>query len=329
MNTIALRYDFRSPAWAATPHADMYRICLEQCAWAEEHGVADIVSLSEHHGVDDGYLPSPFTMAAAIAGRTTRIPITIAAALIPFHDPVRLAEQIAIADLASGGRVSFVAGAGYVRSEFEAAGIEYKRRYELLEEYIEVMRKAWRGEPFEWQGRTIRVTPTPMTKPHPLIMAGGSGPKAARRAARMRLPFFPGVGDPALKEAYEDECRTIGFETGFCVLPKGPGFVLVTEDPDKAWAEISRYAWYDADTYRSWQEGTRAEVLTSAADLDELRREGIYRVVTPAECVALWKELEPGGAIVLHPLLCGMPADLGWQGLELFKDRVLPVVRPG
>jgi hypothetical protein len=51
--------------------------------------------------------------------------------------------------------------------------------------------------------------------------------------------------------------------------------------------------------------------------------------VTPDECVALWKELEPGGAIVLHPLLCGMPADLGWQSLELFKDRVLPVVRPG
>lgn len=326
--TIALRYDLRSPEWAATPHPELYRTCLEQCAWADEHGVADIVSLSEHHGIDDGYLPSPFTMAAAIAARTKRIPITVAAALIPLHDPVRLAEQIAIADLVSGGRVSLVAGTGYKRSEFEMAAVPYKERGRMLEEFVDVMRKAWTGEPFEWQGRTVRVRPIPVTKPHPLIMGGGSGPKAARRAARMRLPFFPGVGDPALKEAYEDECRQIGFDQGFCLLPKGPGFVHVTEDPDKAWAEISRYAWYDADTYRSWQEGTRAEVLTSADNVDDLRREGIYRVVTPDECVALAEELSPGGAIVLHPLLCGMPADLGWESLHLFRDRVLPRIRP-
>ena len=326
--TIALRYDLRSPEWAATPHAEMYRVCLEQCAWADQHRVADIVSLSEHHGIDDGYLPAPFVMAAAVAGVTKKLPITIAAALIPLHDPVRLAEEIAVLDLASGGRVSFVAGTGYKRSEFEMAGIPYKERAGMLEEFVDVMRKAWTGEPFEWKGRTVVVRPTPATKPHPLILGGGSGPKAARRAARMRLPFFPGVGDPALKEAYEDECRAVGFSNGFCVLPKGPGFVHVTEDPDKAWEEISRYAWYDADTYRSWQEGTRAEVLTSAHDVDELRREGKYRIVTPEECVALAEELSPGGAIVLHPLMCGMPADLGWESLHLFRDLVLPRIRP-
>ncbi|TMK17620.1 MAG: LLM class flavin-dependent oxidoreductase [Actinobacteria bacterium] len=326
--TIALRYDLRSPEWAATPHDELYRTCIEQCVWADEHGAADIVSLSEHHGIDDGYLPAPFAMAAAITGATKRIPVTIAAALVPLHDPVRLAEQIAVLDLASGGRVSFVAGAGYKRSEFEMAGIAYKDRTALLERSIEVMRKAWTGEPFEWEGRTVVVRPVPTTKPHPLIMGGGSGPKAARRAARMRLPFFPGVGDPALKEAYEDECRAVGFENGFCVLPKGPGFLHVSEDPEKAWAEISRYAWYDADTYRSWQEGTRAEVLTAAADVDELRREGKYRVVTPDECVALAEELSPGGALVLHPLLCGMPAGLGWESLRLFKEKVLPRIRP-
>jgi alkanesulfonate monooxygenase SsuD/methylene tetrahydromethanopterin reductase-like flavin-dependent oxidoreductase (luciferase family) len=328
MTTVALRYDLRSPAWAATQPPDLYRVCLEQCAWADANGVGDIVSLSEHHGIDDGYLPAPFTMAAAVAGVTKRLPITIAAALIPLHDPVRLAEQIAVLDLLSGGRVSFVAGTGYARKEFEMAGIPYKQRAPMLEEFIDVMRRAWTGEEFEWQGRTIRVSPTPMTKPHPLIMGGGSGPMAARRAARMRLPFFPGIGDPALKEAYEDECKKVGFEYGFCVLPHGPGFVHVAEDPDSAWAEIERYAWYEADTYRSWQEGTRAEVLTSAANPAELRREGIYRVVTPDECVALAGELGPQGVIVLHPLLCGMPAELSWSSLRLFKDEVLPQIRP-
>jgi alkanesulfonate monooxygenase SsuD/methylene tetrahydromethanopterin reductase-like flavin-dependent oxidoreductase (luciferase family) len=328
MITIALRYDLRAPSWAATQHSELYKACIEQSAWVEAHSAADIISLSEHHGIDDGYLSAPFVMAGAVAGATKRIPITIAAALLPLHDPIRLAEQIAVVDLASGGRVSFVAGAGYKRSEFEMANVPYKGRTAMMVEYIEVMRKAWTGEPFEWQGRTIRVTPTPKTKPHPLILAGGSSEGAARRAARLKLPFFPGVGDPKLKEFYDDECAKTGFEFGFCVMPKGPGFVHVTEDPDKAWAEISRYAWYDADTYRSWQEGTRAEVLTSAPDVDALRREGIYRVVTPDECVALAEELTPGGTIVLHPLLCGMPVELGWGSLELFKDKVLPRLRP-
>ena len=323
--TIALRYDMRSPSWAATPHDELYRTCIQQCAWADANGVADIVSLSEHHGIDDGYLPAPLALAAAIAGATKRIPITIAAALLPLHDPVRLAEEMAVISLASGGRLSFVAGTGYKRSEFEMAGVPYKDRAAMLEEYVEVMRNAWTGEPFEWRGRTVQVRPVP--KVPPLIMGGGSGPKAARRAARMHLPFFPGVGDPALKEAYEDECAKVGYQ-GFSLLPKGPGFLHVTEDPDKAWDEIARYAWYDADTYRSWQEGTRAEVLTSAPDVDALRKEGIYRVVTPDECVALAEELSPGGALVLHPLLCGMPAELGWESLRLFHERVLPRIRP-
>src|SRR5438094_3669534 len=109
MTTIALRYDLRAAPFAATKHPDLYRECLDHCAWADEQGVGDVVVLSEHHAMEDGFLPAPFTMAAAVAGRTNRMMISIAAALIPLHDPVRLAEQIAVLDLASGGRVNFVA----------------------------------------------------------------------------------------------------------------------------------------------------------------------------------------------------------------------------
>ena len=88
-------------------------------------------------------------------------------------------------------------------------------------------------------------------------------------------------------------------------------------------------AWYDADTYRSWQApGQSSEVTTHAANPDELRKEGIYRVVTPDECVALAEELGPTGTIVLHPLMGGMPAELGWSSLRLFRERVLPSLRP-
>ena len=329
MTTIALRYDLRAAPFAATKHPEQYTTCLDQVAWADENGVGDVVVLSEHHAMEDGFIPAPFTMAAAVAARTNRLMISIAAALIPLHDPVRLAEQIAVLDLLSGGRVNLVAGAGYATHEFEMAGIEKKQRGKLLEEHVEVMLKAWTGEPFEWRGRTVQVTPVPKTKPHPLILMGGSSEAAARRAARLGLPFFPALGDQRLVEWYQDEAEKVRFEQPFALLPHGPGFVHVTEDPDAAWEQIADYAWYDADTYRSWQApGQSSEVTTHAANPDELRKEGIYRVVTPDECVALAQELGPMGTIVLHPLMGGMPAELGWSSFRLFKEKVLPSLRP-
>lgn len=329
MTAIALRYDLRIAPFAETTHADAYKACLDQVAWAEQHNTADIVVLSEHHGVEDGFCPSPFTLAAAVGARTERLPIMIAAVLVPVHDPVRLAEQAVVCDLLTRGRVSFVAGIGYRQEEFDMAGVDRRRRATMLEEYVEVMRKAWTGEPFEWEGRTIRVTPTPFSKPHPPVMIGGGVEAAARRAARMRLPFMAAINDPALQTAYDEEAATVGFVGGFCLLPNAAGFVHVTEDPDKAWETIGRFAWYDADTYRSWQQGgSRSQVATTAADADALRAEGIYRVVTPEQCLALAEEMGPTGTLTLHPLLCGMPVEMGWSSLELFRDAVLPKLRP-
>jgi alkanesulfonate monooxygenase SsuD/methylene tetrahydromethanopterin reductase-like flavin-dependent oxidoreductase (luciferase family) len=326
--TIATRYDLRVPEWAATPPADVYAACLDQAAWLDETGATDIVALSEHHGMEDGWMPSPFTMAAAIAARTKRLPISITAAIVPLHDPVRLAEQVAVVDLISRGRVTFVAGIGYARHEFAMAGVDPKGRGALVEEYVDVMRKAWTGEPFEWRGRTIVVRPAPYTRPHPLLMLGGGSEPAARRAARLHLPFLSSINDPHLLDAYNEEAARAGYAHPFGILPKGPGFVHVTEDPDKAWAELARYVQYDADTYRALQNrGSRSEVVSHATDLEGIKREGVYRIVTPDECVALANDLGAAGTIVLNPLLCGMPADLGWQSLELFRSQVLPRIR--
>jgi alkanesulfonate monooxygenase SsuD/methylene tetrahydromethanopterin reductase-like flavin-dependent oxidoreductase (luciferase family) len=283
-----------------------------------------MVVLSEHHGVEDGYLPAPVTLAAAIAGRTRRIPINIAALLVPLHDPIRLAEQLAVVSLASGGRLSFVAGQGYRDEELRMAGVDPRERGRLLEEYVEVMRKAWTGEPFEWRGRTIRVTPRPRSQP--MILLGGSTEKAARRAARLRTGFFPAVGDPRLADAYREECARLGHDAGFVMLPGGPGFVHVSEDPERDWARIAPHALYDAQTYASWQTpGQRSSVHVEARTVEDLRRSGVYRVVTPEECVEL---AGTSGAIVLHPLMGGLPPALGWQSLELFAAKVLPRLRP-
>jgi alkanesulfonate monooxygenase SsuD/methylene tetrahydromethanopterin reductase-like flavin-dependent oxidoreductase (luciferase family) len=324
MAMIGIRFDLRAPAFGTARHPELYRACLDQCAWADERGL-DVAVLSEHHGVDDGYLPAPLTLAAAIAGRTRRIPISIAAVLVPLHDPVRLAEQLAVLDLASGSRVSIVAGLGYRHEEFEMAGVDRGRRGKLLEEYVGVMRQAWTGEPFTWQGRTVRVTPTPASPPAVLI--GGSTPLAARRAARLRTGFFPAIGDPALADVYRAECARLGFDGGFVMLPGGPGFVHVSEDPERDWARIAPHALYDAQTYAAWQTGDqRSSMHVDAKSADDVRRSGVYRVVTPEECVALAAET---GRVILHPLMGGLSPEIAWQGLELFAAKVLPRLRAG
>jgi len=322
MAMIALRYDLRAPAFAQVTHEALYRTCLEQCAWGDARGL-ELAVLSEHHGVEDGYMSSPVTLAAAIAGRTRQMRIQIAAVLVPLHDPVRLAEQLATVDLVSGGRVGLVAGLGYRQEEFDMAGVDRTRRGRLLEEYVGVMRQAWSGEPFAWRGRTVRVTPKP-SRP-PVILIGGSTPAAARRAARLRAGFFPAIGDRTLVDVYDAECRRQGFDGGFAMLPGGPGFVHVSEDPERDWVRIAPHALYDAQSYHAWQTpDQRSQVHVDARTVEDVRRSGVYRVVTPDECVALAREV---GTLVLHPLMGGMPPELGWAGLELFASKVLPRLR--
>jgi alkanesulfonate monooxygenase SsuD/methylene tetrahydromethanopterin reductase-like flavin-dependent oxidoreductase (luciferase family) len=301
---------------------------LEQCAWGDAHGV-DYAVISEHHGAEDGFLPAPLTLAAAILGRTERLPVTVAALLLPLHDPVRIAEEMVVLDLLSGGRVTLVIGAGYRPEEFEMAGVDRATRGRLVEDYVSVMRQAWTGQPFSWKGRTVVVTPRPTTKPHPVLMLGGSSIAAARRAARLRVGFFPAIADPALAAAYEQACAEVGFGEGFASLPSGPGFVHVTDDPERDWSRLAPYVLHDARTYDSWQTpDVRSGVHVKAFSIDAVKASGVYRLVTPDECVALAEELGPLGSILLHPLLAGMPPELGAESLELFAAKVLPRLRP-
>lgn len=314
----AIRFDMRRAPFSPLTDADLYAQCVEMSTWADQHGFAAI-TVSEHHGVD--FISAPVTMAAMLLGRTKNAFVTVNALLVPLHDPVRLAEQVASIDLMSGGRFRFVAGLGYKVEEFEMAGVDRRKRGALVEEYVQVMLKAWTGEPFEWRGRTIVVTPTPKTPGNQLLFMGGSVKASAERAARLRLPFFTMSVDPALGEHYRAACEAVGYE-GVFMYPTGPSFVHVTDDPERTWAEIGRYALYDAQSYASWQSGDHDNVVAVGGQtVDDLKASGMWQVVTPEECIELAKRT---GSVALHPLMGGMPAELGWQSLELFVDKVQP-----
>jgi alkanesulfonate monooxygenase SsuD/methylene tetrahydromethanopterin reductase-like flavin-dependent oxidoreductase (luciferase family) len=315
----AIRFDMRRAPFSPVTDVEQHRELLEMCRWADERGFAS-VTISEHHGVD--FVSAPTALAGLILGATRRAHVMVNALLVPLHDPIRLAEQVATLDLASGGRFTLVAGLGYRPEEFEMAGVEIRRRGAITEEYLRVLRQAWSGEPFEWQGRRIVVTPMPSSPPEQLMWAGGSVRASAERAARLRLPFFTMSMNPELADIYREECEKVGYTDGFFLFPNGPSFTHVAEDPEKAWDAIGRYALYDATSYSSWQHGAHDNpVALAATSIEDLKASGMWKVVTPDECVELART---NGAVALHPLMGGMPPELGWESLQLYVDRVLP-----
>lgn len=322
MTYVVIKYDMRAPTFG-TPREALYQAAVEQCEWADKTGFGTLM-LAEHHGSEDGYLPSPVTLAAAIAGRTSSMRLRVQAMILPFHDPLRLAEDFAVLDIISGGRAEMTAAGGYVAAEFEMFGRSLAERGKLVEESVRTMRRAWFGEPFDYRGRRARVTPRPVQPTIPIAL-GGASEAAARRAARIdAAAFIPAT--PELHEVYAAACRELG------KLPTppermGPMFLHVAEDPDKAWAAIAPHALYETNAYSRWMaESMGGAVYAEATDADALRATGAYRVVTPDECIEVARELGPGGRLSLHPLMGGMDPELGWESLRLFADQVMPAL---
>jgi alkanesulfonate monooxygenase SsuD/methylene tetrahydromethanopterin reductase-like flavin-dependent oxidoreductase (luciferase family) len=319
-----IRFDQRAPAFSPSSPRDLYAAALDMAAFADERGF-QIATLSEHHGTEDGYLPSPLVMAGALVGRTRRLTVNFAALLVPLYDPVKLAEDLAVLDLASGGRILVVAGLGYRPEEYDALGRDFRQRGRLLDESLEVLLKAWTGEPFEYRGRRVRVTPRPHTKPHPPLFVGGSTPAAARRAARFGLPFAPPLSDPELAALYQTECERLGVKGGFVLSPGEPATTFVAKDPERAWQALGRHLLHDAVTYASWQRPEQRSYQHSrATTVEALRAEGKYRILTPPQCVELARQQGPLCTFVHAPLCGGAPPELGWESLSLYADEVLP-----
>lgn len=319
-----LRFDLRAPG--PTPTADLYEAALEMAAWGEDRGCLAVV-VSQHHGVEDGYLPSPIVMAAALAARTHTVPIAIAALLANFYDPVKLAEDLNVLDHLSRGRVSATIGLGYRPEECAAFGIDPARRGVEIEERLAVLLPALAGEPVTWRGRPAIVRPRPFTEGGMRLAYGGGSPAAARRAARFGLDFLGEADRPELEAVYRAEAERAGRTPGTCLIPsaEAPNSLFVADDVDAAWAELGPHLLHDARSYAAWLgEGHAAVTRSTATTVDELRAEGgNYRIVTPPEAVELVRR---HGYLSLQPLCGGLAPDLAWRSLHLVERAVLPAL---
>jgi alkanesulfonate monooxygenase SsuD/methylene tetrahydromethanopterin reductase-like flavin-dependent oxidoreductase (luciferase family) len=321
----SMRFDMRARDGAASA-GPLYRAAVEMAAWGEANGCAAI-QVSEHHASSDGYLPAPFVLASAIAARTQRLPIQVAALLVPLHDPIELAEQMAVLDLLSNGRVSHVCAIGYRAEEYAMFGRDIRRRGARMEECLAAMKQAWTGEPFTYEGRPVRVTPKPQTPGGPLLLMGGNTEAVVRRAARFGMGMLCMGGNPDLDEIYRRACEEYGTQPQLFINHTGdmPTSCFVAEDPERAWREIGPYMLHDARMYAEWLVGQGSISKSAAADVEQLRKEeGAYRIFTPGEAAAF---IRKNGLLMLQPLCGGLPPEIAWQSLELLASKVLPAVK--
>jgi alkanesulfonate monooxygenase SsuD/methylene tetrahydromethanopterin reductase-like flavin-dependent oxidoreductase (luciferase family) len=316
-----LRFDFRNPTFAGTTTADRYAAALDMAEWADRLGCVNI-TLSEHHGSADGYLPSPLPMLAAMAARTTNVGFMIAALIVPFHDPLRLAEDLVVLDHLTRGRVDAILAGGYVREEFEMFGVPSNERGKRVREAIATLQAAFTGEPFEYRGRTVQVTPPPYRPGGPGLSLGGSSEAAARRAARLGVGFLPSL--PEVWDFYRDEVQQLGgADPGPSIIGKNRTIALA-EDPERGWKEMAPFFLHENNAYGAWQaQDDVGSPYVTVDDPEELRERGSYAVLTPDELIAELREA-PFPFVLFHPMCGGMPIDLAWSSLRLFEHEVLP-----
>lgn len=321
MTAFALRFDFRNPEPAGTTMADRYAAALDMAEWADRLGCARI-TVSEHHGSPDGYLPSPVPVLAAMAARTTNVRFLIAALIAPFHDPLLLAEEMIVLDNLSRGRVDLIVAGGYVHEEFAMFDVPMSERAKRVTEVVTTLKAAFTGEEFTYRGRTVRITPAPFRPGGPHLSLGGSTEPAARRAARIADGFIPSV--PEVWEYYRDEVLKLGRpDPGPSPIGKNQ-VVALAEDPEKGWEQMAPFFLHETNAYGVWQaQDNLAAPFHSVADIDELRETGQYRVLTPERFVAELKS-SPRPFTQFHPLCGGMPIELAWSSLRLFEREVLP-----
>ncbi len=336
------QFTLQRPPWDSRTHAEMYDDFLRIAELAEEVGF-DSIWLAEHHGADDGYIPSVLPMLSAVAARTSRLQLGTAVVLAPFHDPLRLAEDAAVVDLISRGRLNLGLGLGWVKHEYDMFGVDTKGRGNRLAEIVDVLRLAWNQDRFGFHGRFYDFDDVTVT-PHPLqpvkIWLGGNDDRALRRAAALGDGHFPpstsGPEDGVVRARRILELRAeLGvsgpFEYGM-FIPVGIG-----SDEDEAWKSIRDGLLHVRGGYAKWFAGERD--LSDARDvaaamIEEPTRAGAL-LGTPESIVARLRpalaEISALGfadafvsAILVVP---GMPFDVAADRVRTYAERVIAPLR--
>jgi alkanesulfonate monooxygenase SsuD/methylene tetrahydromethanopterin reductase-like flavin-dependent oxidoreductase (luciferase family) len=254
---IGVSYDFRNPVNSGVSDAHLYAEILEQVKWLDQIG-ADMVWFTEHHFVEDGYLPSWVPVAGAMAAVTSHVRFGTDICLMPFNHPIRLAEDLAVLDNISGGRVDIGLGMGYAPHEFRGFGFPPSRRVSLMNEGIEVLQQCFTGERFSYHGKRYQfedviIKPGYVQKGGPPIWLAAMSEPGALRAAHYDTNFLPqGLRkksfDPWVEALQSTDRNTSDKRVGIIRS------ILVTDDRSADWPVIRAAEKYRMQLYNRFFE---------------------------------------------------------------------------
>jgi alkanesulfonate monooxygenase SsuD/methylene tetrahydromethanopterin reductase-like flavin-dependent oxidoreductase (luciferase family) len=327
-------YDFRNPLQWRRPWAELYSDILDFAAWSEGLGFEG-AWVPEHHGADDGYMPSPLVALAAIAARTKRMKIGTGIALAPLYHPVRFAEECAVLDHLSNGRLEMAIAIGYRRREAEAYGVDFSKRGSRTDEFLEIVTRLWKGEAVTFEGKhfsikNASIAQTPARGRIPLYL-GGFNEKAIERTARYGDGYF---GNLDIVDLYLEKLREQGKDPASGRIRIQGLFVMVAHDPAKAMDELAPYFHHVNNTYGEWLNEDRGSTgvegaLLKPMSLEKFKTSDILSILTPAQAIAMFEDMRSKVPVEHFMMMLppGLPPEQFKPYAEVFAREVMPAFR--
>ncbi len=308
-----LIYDFRNPPPWRRPWETLYADLLQQIETAEHLGF-DAIWLTEHHFAADGYLPSLFPVATAIASRTTKLRIGTNALLAALHHPLRVAEDAAVTDIISHGRLDLGLTLGFRAIEYQRFGLPFDlgSRVARLQMVVEALQQAYSDR------TAYAVQPPPLQQPHPPLYVGANSRAALQALAPLGLPLLL-IGGKDKLALYREAQRAAGLDpvaVGAPIQSLGM-FLYVAQDRQTAWEMVRPYVRYLAEQDRFWS-GKTGPVTD-----DGLQRLGIFGSPedVAAKIVQRLRDVQPR-QVCFFANPPGMPVEVATASLQLFATEV-------
>lgn len=324
MPKVGVYFDLRNPPqWRQNP-SRLYGFTIEACQEAERLG-ADSAWFSEHHLFEDDYLPQPLTLAAAVAARTSRIRLGTAILIAPLHHPAEIAEQSAVVDILSDGRLDLGLGTGYRVPEFELFDASLTAKYRQTDDTARRLRELWGPD---------GVKPGPVQQRLPIWM-GYQGPQGAKRAGLLGERLLS--VDATLWEPYSAGLAEAGHPVEVGMMSGGfQGWA--TDDPDGDWPVVSKHLAHQLDSYRRHMVEGTGRPPPKPVDLDRVVNQGgmaplkSFTYGTPervAEAIKAGTAGAPVDTVFLWASIGGMSEELTMRNIHTICTRLAPLLAEG
>jgi len=304
---------------------------------AAEAAGFDSVWLAEHSGSRYGEIASPQVMAAAIAARTSRIRIGTAVSVLPLHQPLRLANDFAMIDVLSNGRLDYGIGRGYNADEYASFGVSIEESRGRFEEALEIIRRAWTAETFSYEGTyytipPVQSVPNPIQQPHPPLYIAASSPATVEWAGEHLVRMLSASGSPANVRAKWDAYRQAGLAAGHAREAVDDALahswvvkhIHVAEDDETAVREAGpRFIWY----FNLLANRRMFDGPDNTPPLEWWQERGACYFGSPdtvAAKIADWHRASGVTNTLCWMNTGGMPTDQVLRSVRLFGEHVIP-----